>query len=173
MIGVLALQGAWAAHLRALARAGLEGRCVRRPSGLAGLGGLILPGGESTVMLLGLERAGLVAPLRAFAAAGRPVLATCAGLILAAAWVRGPRQRALGLVDVDALRNGWGTQRDSFLDGGRLFIRAPRITRAGPGVEVLGRVRGEPALVRQGAVFAATYHPELRSDDTLHREVFA
>ncbi len=175
MIGILALQGGFAAHERALAEAGLRARLVRAPADLAGLDGLILPGGESTVMLRLLARNGLEAPLAA--ARGLPVLATCAGLILAARAVV-PAQRSLGWLDVCVARNAWGRQVDSFeasddASARRLiFIRAPRITAVGPGVEVLARYRGEPVLVRQGRVFGATFHPELVGAE-LHREVFA
>src|SRR5215470_15499403 len=113
-IGVLALQGDFAAHARALAAAGFAARPVRAAAELDGLGGLVLPGGESTVQLRLLARHGLEAPLRAFVASGAPVLATCAGLILAAATVEGPAQPSYGFLDVAVARNAWGRQLDSF-----------------------------------------------------------
>ena len=163
-VGVLALQGGFEAHAAALWHLGHLALEVRSPADLdAGnnLGGLVLPGGESTAQAKLIESAGLAAPLDRFARSGRPVLATCAGLILAARF---------GWLDVDVDRNAWGRQVDSFEavdDSGRLplvFIRAPRIRSAGPGVEVLATYRGEPVLVRQGPLTAATFHPELTID---------
>jgi 5'-phosphate synthase pdxT subunit len=173
IVGVLALQGGWRAHLEALERAGLAGAPVRDAGALAGCGGLVLPGGESSAMLRLIDRAGLWGPLDDFVRAGRPTLATCAGLILAAAEVVNPRQRSFGWLDVTAQRNGWGRQLESFVDADRVFIRAPRITRVGPGVQTLDRCRGEPVVVRQGALVAATCHPELGADRGLYRELFA
>jgi 5'-phosphate synthase pdxT subunit len=175
-IGVLALQGGFDAHARALFRAGLAARRVRAAVDLDGLDGLVLPGGESTVQLKLIARLGLEGGLRELARRGRPVLATCAGLILAARAVT-PDQPSFGWLDVAVDRNGWGAQVDSFEaddDAGArrlVFIRAPRIRRAGPGVEVLARYRGEPVLVRQGRVTGACFHPEL-VDEKLHAEVF-
>jgi 5'-phosphate synthase pdxT subunit len=146
--------------------------------------GLVLPGGESSVQLLLIARFGLEGAIRAFAASGRPILATCAGAILIAARVTSPEQRSFALLDVDVVRNAYGRQRDSFestSDGGAraslhalplMFIRAPRIVRTGPGVEILATLSGEPILVRQGNVTAATFHPELTADDRVHRDVF-
>jgi 5'-phosphate synthase pdxT subunit len=168
LIGVLALQGDFEAHERALAGAGLPARQVRTRADLDGLDGLVLPGGESPVMVRLLQRHGLWPVLAALR--GVPVLATCAGLILAARAVT-PSQPSLGLLDVAVTRNAWGRQVDSFEAEGRIFIRAPRIVEVGPGVEVLARYRGEPVLVRQGAVVGATFHPELAGSD-LHRAVF-
>lgn len=179
VVGVLALQGAYDAHARALVRAGHGVRLVRRPGDLAGLGGLVLPGGESTTHLNLIARFGLRDPLDELVRAGTPVLATCAGLILAAKSVRGPAQDSFGWLDVDVVRNAWGRQVDSFeavADGGDLplvFIRAPRIERVGEGVEVLARWRGEPILVREGNVTAATFHPELTERLDVHRLAFA
>jgi 5'-phosphate synthase pdxT subunit len=175
---VLAVQGAFAAHARALAAAGLASRLVRAPSELEGLGGLVLPGGESTVQLRLLARHGLDEPLRAFVARGAPVLATCAGLILAAATVEGPAQPSYGFLDVAVARNAWGRQLDSFeavADDGEtplVLIRAPRIVRVGPGVRVLATFEGEPVMVQQGNVTGATFHPELSGDGRVHRRVF-
>jgi 5'-phosphate synthase pdxT subunit len=183
VVGVLALQGGFAAHARALAAAGLGARLVRAPEDLRDLGGLVLPGGESTTQLRLLARHGLEAPLRAFVAAGAPVLATCAGLILAAAAVEGPAQASYGFLDVTVARNAWGRQVDSFeavADDGATalcFIRAPRILRVGPRVEVLATLDGEPVMVRQANVTGATFHPELaaREGDAglVHRRAFA
>ena len=136
-IGVLALQGGFAAHGQALAAAGLGCREVREPADLRGLGGLVLPGGESTTQLRLVARYGLEAALRVFVASGAPVLATCAGLILSAAEVEGPAQPSYGFLDVTVVRNAWGRQVDSFeavADDGvtpLVFIRAPRIRRLG------------------------------------------
>lgn len=188
VIGVLAIQGDFEAHARALARAGAEARLVREPKELDGLDALVLPGGESTTIAKGMERLGLYDPLRAFVESGRPVLGTCAGAILLARAVENHPVPSLGLVDVVAVRNAYGTQVDSFiapadagaaagLEGLRcVFIRAPRLRVAepsgslqpGPGVEVLARVDGEPVLVRQGDRFAATFHPELGDDGRVH-----
>jgi len=177
--GVLALQGGFAAHRAALERLGWATRPVRAPADLEGADALVLPGGESTTQLLLLERLGLEAPLRAFVASSRPVLATCAGLILLARGVRNPPQRSLGLLDVDVVRNAYGRQLDSTVarsdagDRELVFIRAPRIARVGPDVEVLATWRGDPVLVRQANVTAATFHPELTSDDVVHRLALA
>ena len=179
-IGVLAIQGDFAAHARALARIGAEAVLVRDAKQLDGVTALILPGGESTTIAKGMERLALYEPLRAFAESGRPVLGTCAGAILLARAVENHPVRALALIDVTAVRNAYGTQVDSFvatadagaaagLDGLRcVFIRAPRLRDPGPGVEVLARVDGEPVLLRQGNRFAATFHPELTDDARVH-----
>jgi pyridoxal 5'-phosphate synthase pdxT subunit len=176
-VGVLALQGGFAPHLHRLSELGHTAREVRSAVDLAGLDGIVLPGGESTTQLQLLERAGLIDPLCAFRAAGRPILATCAGLILAAQYVAGPAQTSLGWLPISVRRNGWGRQLDSFravADEDQVplvFIRAPRITDAGEAETVL-RYRGEPVLVRMGAVFGATFHPELTGDPRIHRWVF-
>lgn len=172
VIGVLALQGDWRVHGEALED---QGRCwvpVRTATDLARVDGLVLPGGESTTLLRLLDRFALSEALDARIRAGLPVLATCAGLVLAATRVSGPAQPGFGWLDVDVVRNGWGRQRHSFIDRGRPFIRAPRITRVGPACEVLDTVRGEPALVRQGSVVGATFHPELVGDETVARLAF-
>ncbi|APR80211.1 Pyridoxine biosynthesis glutamine amidotransferase, glutaminase subunit protein [Minicystis rosea] len=177
-IGVLAVQGGFAAHARALRDIGHEAVEVRTPEDLETITGLIFPGGESTVHLKLIDRFGLDGPLRAFAAAGNPILATCAGLILAARRVRSPEQPSFGFLDVEVDRNAYGRQRDSFEatdDSGRysmVLIRAPRIVAVDPTVRVLATFRGEPVLVRQGQITGATFHPELTDDRTLHREVF-
>jgi 5'-phosphate synthase pdxT subunit len=180
-VGVLAIQGDFAKHAQALVRAGAEPVLVRRAKELDGLDALVLPGGESTTIAKGMHRLALYEPLRAFAEAGRPVLGTCAGAILLAARVENHPVESLGLVDVTAVRNAYGTQVDSFVatvdDGAApglaglrcVFIRAPQLRDSGPGVEVLARVDGAPVLVRQGTRWAATFHPELTDDARVHR----
>lgn len=180
-VGVLAIQGDCEAHARALARAGAEAEPVLWPKQLAALDALVLPGGESTTIAKGLARLALYEPLRERVRAGLPVLGTCAGAILLAERVENRPVETLGVLDVTAVRNAYGTQVDSFaapVDAGALpalaglrcvFIRAPRLTQLGPGVAVLARVDGEPVLVRQGNVFAATFHPELTEDARVHR----
>jgi len=169
-IGVLAIQGDFEAHAGLLGRLGAEAREVRTAADLDGLDGLVIPGGESTTMTLGIEREGLAGPLRALADAGRPVLGTCAGLIML-------DREHLGLLDVSTRRNAFGRQVASFeadleLEGRTLravFIRAPWVDEAGDGVEVLAEVDGHPVAVRQGNVTAVAFHPELSDDDSLHR----
>jgi len=182
-VGILALQGDFASHAGAIARAGLESREIRRPEELEAISGLVLPGGESTTFLKFFEREeGWRDAVVRFARSGRPVLATCAGLILLAAKVENPPQPSLGVLDVDVVRNAYGRQVDSFVgtatdaSGGSIeavFIRAPKIARVGAGVEVVASDRGDPVLVREGNVFGATFHPELSEDSSLHRRVFA
>lgn len=176
-IGVLAIQGDYAAHAEALAEAGAEPVEVRKPEELDGLDGLVLPGGESTTMLKFLEKRGFFEALQAYCAK-HPVFGTCAGSILLAREVTHPAQRSLGVLDATVERNAYGRQIDSAiltaettLAGGPLemvFIRAPRIARVGPEVEVLARRDGFPTLVRQGRVMAATFHPELSTDRRVH-----
>jgi 5'-phosphate synthase pdxT subunit len=179
IIGVLALQGGFASHERALFAAGFQPRAVRVAGDLHGLSGLILPGGESTTQLRMLARHGLEDPLRELVASGIPILATCAGLILAAAQVESPAQPSYGFLDVTVTRNGWGRQVDSFeaiADDGvtpLVFIRAPRIRRTGPTVQIMAALKGEPVMVRQGNVVGATFHPELAPGGTIHARVFA
>jgi pyridoxal 5'-phosphate synthase pdxT subunit len=175
-VGVLAVQGGFSPHLRAISRLGHLGVEVRDPGVVASLDGLVLPGGESTVQLDLLDRLELVPALARLFAADKPVLATCAGLILAARRVR-PAQPCLGWIDVEVERNAYGRQIDSaerLSDGGRalVLIRAPRILAVGAGVEILDSLGGEPVLVRAGQVTAATFHPELAGDDSLHEMVF-
>jgi 5'-phosphate synthase pdxT subunit len=179
-VGVLAIQGDFEAHARALARAGAEAVLVRDAKELDGLDALVLPGGESTTIAKGMERLALYEPIRSFALSGRPVLGTCAGAILLAHRVENHPVRCLDLIDATAVRNAYGTQVDSFvasvdagvaagLEGLRcVFIRAPRLRDLGPGVEVLARVDGEPVLLRQRNCFAATFHPELTEDSRVH-----
>ena len=181
-VGVLALQGDFARHAEALSRAGLESREVRRTGELRSVSGLVLPGGESTTYLKFFEREpGWGGALRQFAESGKPVLATCAGLILIAARVDNPPQASLALLDVDVVRNAYGRQVDSFVgeatgaDGSSMeavFIRAPKIARVGASVEVLARESSDPVLVRSGNVFGATFHPELSEEPAVHRRVF-
>ena len=175
-VGILAVQGDVAAHAAALERVGARPRPVRREKDLDAIDALILPGGESTTIAMGLERLGLYGPLEAFARSGRPVLGTCAGAVLLAREVENHPVRCLGLIDVVAVRNAYGTQVDSFAslaEGGLedlrcVFIRAPRLRRPGPDVEVLARVDGWPVFVRQGSVLATTFHPELTDDTRVH-----
>ena len=177
-IGVLAIQGDYAAHAEALSETGAEPVEVRKAEELATVDGLILPGGESTTMLRFLGRQHLFEALQKFCAE-KPVFGTCAGAILLAREVLNPPQRSLGLLDATVERNAYGRQIDSAivtaetaLAGGPLemvFIRAPRIVKTGPSVEVLARRDGFPALVRQGEVMAATFHPELSHDRRVHR----
>jgi 5'-phosphate synthase pdxT subunit len=178
-IGVLALQGGFAAHVSALERAGFDAVEVRSATMLDDVGGLVLPGGESTTQLKLIDRFGLETPLDAFVRSGRPVLATCAGLILASRAVRTPEQRSFGWLDVTTERNAWGRQSQSFeatADDGRLallFIRAPRIVEVAPEVTVLATYHGETVLVRQGNVTGATFHPELTGETRVLTEAFS
>jgi len=177
-IGVLAIQGDYAAHEEALVDAGAEPVEIRNPEELNDLDGLVLPGGESTTMLKFLERRGLFESLKEFAAK-RPVFGTCAGAILLAREVRHPRQRSLEALDAVVERNAYGRQIDSTilteptsLPGGPLemvFIRAPRFVETGRNVEVLAEREGFPVLLRQGKLLAATFHPELSSDRRIHK----
>ena len=179
-IGVLALQGDFDLHLKALARCGVEAVEVRKPGQLAQVDGLIMPGGESTTLLKLMEEWGFVPALEQFHAEGRPIFGTCAGLILLARDVEGPKQFSLGFIDVGVERNAYGRQRESFeahgtatLEGRAqpvemVFIRAPRIRRVGAGVETLARHGDEPVMARQGSILVATFHPELTHDPTVH-----
>jgi len=180
-IGVLALQGDFALHGRALARSGVDAVLVRKPEALEDVAGLIIPGGESTTLLKLMGEWEFVPAIERFHAAGKPIFGTCAGLIVLAREVENPRQFSLGLIDVTVERNAYGRQRESFqapgaavLDGRRVpvtmvFIRAPRIRRLGAGVEPLAEHGGETVMARQGSVLVATFHPELTEDTTVHR----
>lgn len=178
--GVLALQGGFAAHLAAFGDIGVEAVLVRRVRELSGLAGLMIPGGESTTLLNLMRDEPWFEALAAFHAAGGFVAGTCAGAILLSREVR-PRQPSLALLDAVIERNAWGRQVDSFEArvqapelGGSLdavFIRAPRFRALFPEVLVLARHAGEPVLVRQGRVLAATFHPELTRSRLLHRYV--
>jgi 5'-phosphate synthase pdxT subunit len=177
-VGVLALQGDFEAHEKALARAGAEAVEVRDAEQLRDIQGLIIPGGESTTMLKLLDATGLKQPLREFAES-KPIFGTCAGAILVAKHVTNPVQESLGLMDIEVQRNGYGRQLDSRIvhlqpemEGGDLeavFIRAPIIRNTGPGAKVLARYNGDPVLVEQGRHLVATFHPELSADDRIHR----
>ena len=182
---MLALQGDFEAHRKALAEIGVESFEAKRPSDLDRAAGLIIPGGESTTLWKFFEMEPWEEAIAAFAASGRPILGTCAGAIVLAREVTNPRQKGMGLIDIGIERNAYGRQVDSFIgevDAPALgpatpmpavFIRAPRIRRVAAFVEVLGTHAGEPVLVRQNAVVAATFHPELTPDRRLHRLVFA
>lgn len=177
-IGVLALQGAFEAHAKVLESLGATARLVRTPAELEGLDGLIIPGGESTTFLKFLERDGFLGALEAFVQS-KPTFGTCAGAILLAKEVSNPAQASLAVLDIAVERNAYGRQIDSAiltektkLPGGPLemvFIRAPRITRIGAGVEDLAERDGAPVLVRQGHLLAATFHPELGHDPRVHQ----
>ena len=170
---MLALQGDFEAHARVLAELGAESRAVRTPADLEGLDALVMPGGESTTMTLGIEREALAEPLRELVGAGTPVLATCAGLIML-------DREHLGLLDVAARRNAFGRQVRSFeTDLGlgdvageepvrAVFIRAPWVEEQGDGVEVLAEVDGHPVAVRQGDILAVAFHPEITGERRLH-----
>ena len=177
LVGVLALQGDFEAHARILTRLGAVAREVRIPADLDGLDALIIPGGESTVMTLGIEREGLGDPLRELARSGTPVLGTCAGMIML-------DRTHLGVLDIEARRNAFGRQLHSFeadLDVAgvtgepvhAVFIRAPWVADTGPGVEVLAQVEGHPVAVRQGNVIAVSFHPELTGETRLHALLLA
>ena len=177
LIGVLALQGGYAAHAQALERAGAEFRLVKRPEELVGLDGLIIPGGESTTFLKHLDRNGLLDVLSEFVRS-KPTFGTCAGAILLAKEVMNPPQASLMAIDMTVERNAYGRQLDSALlskpsalggaDLEMVFIRAPRIVKTGKNVEVLATRDGDPVLVRQGHWLAATFHPELSNDGRIH-----
>jgi pyridoxal 5'-phosphate synthase pdxT subunit len=166
---VLAIQGGFEAHAKALEELGAEARIVRAPGDLEGLDGLVIPGGESTTMTLGIEREELAEPLREFIRGGRPTLGTCAGLIVL-------DRDHLGLLDVSVRRNAFGRQLASFettldFEGSPLdavFIRAPWVEEAGGDVEVLAEVDGHPVAVRQGNILAVAFHPELTHERRLH-----
>jgi 5'-phosphate synthase pdxT subunit len=179
-IGVVAYQGDVREHLAVLAAVGADGRQVRVPADLDEVDGVIVPGGESTVIGKLAARYGLLGPLRERALAGLPVFGTCAGMILLAREVEGPPQDLLGVLDVRVRRNAFGRQVASFeaevdvkgLDGGPVpaaFIRAPWVAEAGPAVEVLAEVEGRVVAVRQGDLLATAFHPELTGERRLHR----
>ena len=176
-VGVLALQGDFEAHAKLLARLGADGVEVRVPADLDGLDALVIPGGESTTMTLGIEREGLAEPLRALAANGVPILGTCAGMIML-------DRDHLGLLDIRVRRNAFGRQLRSFeadleligVDGGpvhAVFIRAPWVEDVGPEVEVLAAIDEHPVAVRQGRLLAVSFHPELTGESRLHELLLA
>jgi 5'-phosphate synthase pdxT subunit len=182
-IGVLALQGDFARHAQALARCrgDIEVVEVRKPSELAGLDGLVVPGGESTTLLRLMEEWQFLPALEKFHAEGRPLFGTCAGAIVLAREVENPRQLSLGLIDIGIERNAYGRQRESFEAAGEalladrrvpiemVFIRAPRIRSLGPGVQTLASHGGDPVLVQEGSVLVGTFHPELTEDQAVHQ----
>lgn len=189
-VGLLALQGDYEMHRQALADMGCETRFVRRPAELAQVSALVIPGGESTTLTRLVARAGLAEPLREFAAE-RPVLGTCAGLIMLCRELAGEKRgdfgvEPLGILDCVVARNAYGRQIDSFtaavdataLDGDpapvrAVFIRGPRIQEVGPAAEVVVTRGGEPVGVRQGRVLGLTFHPELTPDRRLHQAFLA
>ena len=177
-VGVLALQGAFAAHSDCLTSIGVQSIEVRNPEQLSSVDALLMPGGESSTMSQLLESSSLFDPIAARIADGMPVFGTCAGMILLASEILDGRsdQRSFSAIDISVRRNAFGRQVDSFEatvnssvgDFHGVFIRAPRIERVGENVEVLGSINDEPVLVRQGNVLAASFHPELSNDARLH-----
>jgi pyridoxal 5'-phosphate synthase pdxT subunit len=179
-IGVLALQGGFAAHQRSLQSLGLISRQVRTTADLDRVDALVMPGGESTTMSKLLVSSGLAEPVAERIRAGMPTFGTCAGMILLASEVLDGRadQSNFAAIDITVRRNGYGRQVDSFetdldvvgLDAPihAVFIRAPRVVAVGAEVEVLATVAGDPVVVRQGAIMAASFHPELTADPRLH-----
>ena len=172
LVGILALQGGFAAHAKILAALGAATREVRTPAGLDGLDAFIIPGGESTTMTLGIEREQLAEPIRELVLDGTPVLGTCAGMIML-------DRGHLGVLDIDARRNAFGRQVRSFeaevrvagIEGPPLravFIRAPWADGLGPGVEILASVDSHPVAVREGNLLAVAFHPELAGETRLH-----
>jgi 5'-phosphate synthase pdxT subunit len=178
IVGVLALQGAFAAHRDCLAQVGVDSVEVRTPEALIDVDALLMPGGESSTMSHLLMSSGLFGAISKRIENGMPVFGTCAGMILLAADVLDgrPDQQSFGAIDISVRRNAFGRQVDSFEspvttpvgEFHGVFIRAPRIERVGPAVEVLGVLGDEPVLVRQGNVMAASFHPELSGDARLH-----
>ena len=177
-VGVLALQGAFAAHSDCLTSIGVQSIEVRNPEQLSSVDALLMPGGESSTMSQLLESSGLFDPIAARIADGMPVFGTCAGMILLASEILDGRsdQRSFSAIDISVRRNAFGRQVDSFEatvnssvgDFHGVFFRSPRIERVGEDVEVLGSINDEPVLVRQGNVLAASFHPELSNDARLH-----
>ncbi len=177
-IGILAIQGDFEAHARALEKLGVPFVFVRAPEDLQDVDALILPGGESTTHMKMLAETGLEDAIRKMAASGGAFFGTCAGAILLAREVKGPAQQSLGLIDMTVVRNAYGRQlssevlmlptklRDEPME--MVFIRAPVIEKTGSGVEVLAEREGKPVLVQQGRVMASTFHPELSSDTSIH-----
>ena len=183
LIGVLALQGAFESHQQRLDELGVATRQVRTPGELAGVDALVMPGGESTTMSKLLVTSGLFDPIAERLSSGLPVFGTCAGMILLAGEVLDgrPDQRSFAAIDIAVQRNGYGRQLDSFeteldvagVDGGPfhgVFIRAPKVTRVGPDVEVLAAHEGVPVLLRRGPITVASFHPELAGDHRLHAQ---
>ena len=178
-IGVLAIQGDYEAHKAVLERLGATVVLVRKPEQLDVIDAIVIPGGESSTFLNFLVERGFLEKLRAFVSA-KPTFGTCAGAILLAKEVENPPQPSLGALDIRVRRNAYGRQIDSSIReqqtilGGRplemVFIRAPKIVSTGKDVEVLAENSGDPVLVRQGRIMAATFHPELSSDTRVHEE---
>ena len=187
IVGVLALQGNFAAHANRLAELGVAACEIRTPEELSGVDALVIPGGETTTLLRFFDTGTMEIEIGEFAAGGKPIFGTCAGAILLARKVTGPSQRSLGLIDIVIERNGYGRQVDSFITSGpcsvldsafdsafdnepleMVFIRAPIIRSVGPEVRVLQELQGHPVLVRQDRILAATFHPELTADPRLH-----
>src|SRR3982074_3192638 len=178
-IGILAVQGDFAAHAAMLAGMGVETVEVRAPEDLADCDRLILPGGESTTQLQFLQEEGLYEAIKKFAAEDKAIFGTCAGAILLATEVKNPQQESLGLLDMTVLRNGYGRQVHSDVVSGpsklkpepmeMVFIRGPIFQRVGPDVEVLAEYAGKPALVQKEHILAAAFHPELTNDTTVHQ----
>jgi len=178
-IGILAVQGDFEAHAAMLEQLGVESVEVRKPEDLESCDGLILPGGESTTQLQFLQEEGLSEEILKFAALGGAIFGTCAGAILLATEVLNPKQDSLKLLDVTVLRNGYGRQVASDVVHGpsklgqdsleMVFIRGPIIERIGQGIEVLAEYAGKPVLVQRGHILAATFHPELTDDTTVHQ----
>lgn len=177
-IGVLALQGAVAEHVRSLEMAGAQASAVKRVEQLEELDGLVIPGGESTTIGKLMRKYGFIEAVRGFAAAGKPIFGTCAGLIVLAERIEGQEEAHLGLMDMTVVRNAFGRQRESFetdLDVKGMdrplravFIRAPLIKEVGAGVDVLSMYKGEIVTARQGRLLACSFHPELTDDYGLH-----
>jgi pyridoxal 5'-phosphate synthase pdxT subunit len=179
-VGILAVQGDFEKHAQMLERIGAACKLVKHVSDLEGLGGLIMPGGESTTILKFFNEEGLGPAVKEFAAKGKPVFGTCAGAILLAKDVSHPPQESLELIDIAIERNAYGRQIDSSVRRGdcpelsaapveMVFIRAPIIRRVGAGVRVLGTCDGLPVIVEHGNILAATFHPELTQDESIHR----
>jgi 5'-phosphate synthase pdxT subunit len=181
-IGILSVQGDFAAHAAMLQSLGAETAEVRTTADLASCDALILPGGESTTQLQFLQEEGLFDSIQRFVANDGPIYGTCAGAILLATEVKNPHQASLGLLDMTVLRNAYGRQLASDVVHGpsnlpdrsdepleMVFIRAPIIERVGPGIEVLAEYAGKPTLVRKGNILASTFHPELTADPSVHR----
>ena len=178
-IGVLAIQGDYEAHKARLEQLGAEVALVRKPEQLDDIDGIVIPGGESSTFLNFLAERGFLEKLREFVST-RPTFGTCAGAILLATHVENPPQQSLKALDIRIRRNAYGRQNDSSIREGRsklgseplemVFIRAPRIVGTGKGVEVLATSGGDPVLVRQGKIMAATFHPELSEDTRVHQE---
>jgi 5'-phosphate synthase pdxT subunit len=179
-VGILAVQGDFGIHGKMLDRIGAPWKLIKHSADLNDVNGLIMPGGESTTMLKLFATEGLGEAVKEFAASGKPIFGTCAGAILLAKEVLNPPQERLALMDITVERNAYGRQIDSAVRQGEcpeitdqpvemVFIRAPIIRRVGDGVRVLGRADGLPVLVEQGNLLAATFHPELTENETIHR----